>query len=63
MCVVIIVGINQNPCIEVGIHFTKEYIREIEDPYFFKNNFNDRKAFLSSSTSSFKEKTTPYFIR
>ena len=62
MCCVIFSKVNQNPHIEIGINFAKEFIDDIENLKFFENNFNKGKVFINGPLCNFRGKHVPYFM-
>ena len=63
MCCVVFSGKNQNPYVEAGCDFTKEFIGDFSDPSFFENNFGEGRAFPGGPSCMFKGKKVPCFVR
>ena len=63
MCVVMFSDVNQNPCVEVGVDFTKEFNGDADYPCFFENIFVEGKILPSVPTCAFKGKRVPCFAR
>ena len=62
MFVLILSGMKQNPCVEVGFDFTKERIGDADDLCFFENNFGEDKVFPYGPTYTFKGEIVPCFV-
>ena len=56
MCVSMFSGVGQNLHAEPGVNFTKVLEGDVENPYFFENNFDEGKPLPSGPACSFKYK-------
>ena len=62
VCVATLSDVNQNPCVNVGVNFTKDHIGDTDDPCFFENNFCEDKISPSGINCAFKVKIVPCFV-